>query len=172
MIRARITSHCQAASTWRRHSCLLGRDFPETLAQTIGNTAPAAPGFLPPETFPAGTVPCSSRPLLEASRRAEMSLSDLLIRWNEDELILGRGPRNINWPRMNADEHRLKTNGLVYPCSSVFIRGQYAFWRATAQSDSSRRPNCRDDLRSSESRRRRLRVRATSAAVKLFLRAS
>jgi hypothetical protein len=50
---------------WRTHSCVLRRDSPETSAQALGNTGAAAPKFLPLETFPTGTVRCSSRRLAD-----------------------------------------------------------------------------------------------------------
>src|SRR5258708_33364242 len=48
---------------WRMHSCVPRRDSPGTSAQAVESKETAWPRFLPLETFPPGTVRCSSRRL-------------------------------------------------------------------------------------------------------------
>ena len=57
------------------HSCVPRRHLPGTSAQTIGNKESAAPRFLPPETFPAGTAPRSCRRSARQSVRAPPRVS-------------------------------------------------------------------------------------------------
>ncbi len=65
--------------------------------------------------------------------------------WTGDDAERTIGPQKTSralknqkndWPQMNADEHRLKTN--AYQCSSVFICGQIAFFSRVP--DRSRQP--------------------------------